>query len=112
TSLPTSVYVADVAPCTALQRAPLASQRYHWNAYFIGPDPFHVPVSAARRRPTAVVPATLGLVVAIGPRPGPAAEACAAASARSATTTARAARLLCIQPEFDMRCLLLSTTCR
>ena len=60
------MYVADVAPCTALQRAPLASQRYHWNAYVIAPEPVHVPVSAVSLRPTAVVPETLGLAVAIG----------------------------------------------
>ena len=85
TSLPTSVYVADVAPWTALQRAPFASQRYHWNAYFIAPEPVHVPVCAVSRRPTAVVPATLGLVVTIGPVPRAApCAACAAGTPASA----------------------------
>ena len=93
--------MADVAPWTALQRAPFASQRYHWNAYFIAPEPVHVPVCAVSRRPTADVPATLGLVVAIGPVPVAAPAVGTAAIAAIAASRASVVGLVRMSSEFD-----------
>ena len=56
------VYVALVAPVTAEQFAPDASQRSHWYAYEIGVVPFHVPFWAVSAAPTAaeLAPVTVG----------------------------------------------------
>src|SRR3954447_8259658 len=67
TSFAPCVYVAFVAPCTDLQCAPLASQRYHWNAKLTAPEPDHVPgepVSCAR---SCAVPVTTGTERLTGP---------------------------------------------
>src|SRR5262245_54775562 len=66
-SFATWTYVDLVAPLIDLQWAPLRSQRYHWKAYAIAPEPVHVPVYPVRRAPCFAVPITVGGSTSVGP---------------------------------------------
>src|SRR5579864_1102828 len=60
-----SVYVDDIAPTTAVQLAPVASQRRHWYENDVG-APLHVPTELVSVCPACAVPVTVGSVVAAG----------------------------------------------
>src|SRR5205807_726982 len=55
-----STYDDPVAPLTALQPLPAASQRCHWYVNATGLPPFHVPGTAASGVPALAVPAIVG----------------------------------------------------
>ena len=72
------------------------------------PAPDQVPVSAVSRRPTAVVPETLGFAVEIGPPWVVALDVPAAPSAATAPSTATSVHFDPHQDEFDARRPLLA----